>query len=125
MTRIVGRIGPMGCLTLLVVLVSSLLLACGSSDPGDQALDRLERAIAKLEAAVGTAQSRTGERLSAEALKELSEAGTQVQSAYAEIQTMSNESLSSEQAKRRTALTERAVYVVGDMLNLRLADEKK
>ena len=110
-------------LLLLAGAFGLLFVACRSGDPVDQSLDVLEQSVVRLEKSVNAALGEGAKRLSAETLKDLADAGTQIQKSYAEVQTMGSEGLSNEQAKRRSELTERAVFVVGDMLNLRLSDE--
>jgi hypothetical protein len=112
----------------LFLLAAGLCLvagACRSSDPADQLLDRLEQSVVNLEKSVAGAQSRPAERLTAEMVKALGDSGALVQKAYAEVQLAGSDGLSTDQGKRRTELTERAVNAVSDMLNLRLSDEKK
>jgi hypothetical protein len=110
---------------VLALLSAGLLLSCGSTNPEDQAMDRLEQAVGVLEGTVASARPAAGERLGADMVDRLGRDGAQVQAAYAELRIMADDSLSDEQSKRRAALADRAVNAVADMLNLRLGDEKK
>jgi hypothetical protein len=112
-------------LAALALLSAGALLSCGSTNPEDQVLDRLEQAVGALEATVSAARPAAGERLGAGMAERLGADGARVQAAYAELRVMADDQLSDEQSKRRAALNGRAVNAVADMLNLRLDDEKK